>query len=92
MPQLLAPQKRAVDKNTAYECGFEPFIYTSEPVETHFIVVAILFVIFDLEVITLVPLSVGLQGGGYTGFLAVYGFCCILVLGLFYEWVSGALS
>lgn len=92
VPVILGPKKRAVDKNTAYECGFEPFIYSSEPVENHFIIVAILFVIFDLEVVMLVPYATSVTGDGYVGFLTVFGFGILLVLGLFYEWIRGALS
>lgn len=85
VPKLLAPQKRAVDKNTAYECGFEPFIYNDEPVENHFITVAILFVIFDLEVVLLVPYATNVTGEGFVGYYTLYAFMLILVGGLFYE-------
>lgn len=92
VPLLCAPYKRAVDKNTAYECGFEPFIYGKEPAENHFIVVAILFVIFDLEVLLLVPFAANITNSGYIGFFTAFFFALFLVVGLFYEWVRGALS
>lgn len=85
IPALLAPKKRAVDKNTAYECGFEPFIYGKEPTENHFIIVALLFVIFDLEVLLLVPFATNITNNGYVGFFTALCFAGFLVFGLFYE-------
>lgn len=55
LPNVLAPKKLNIAKNQAYECGFDPFFLEESVIEIHFIIVALLFVIFDLEIVFLVP-------------------------------------
>lgn len=55
LPKLLSPKAFSIEKLSAYECGFEPFVSVREAFESHFVVVAILFIIFDLEMIFIFP-------------------------------------
>lgn len=63
LPFLLAPNAFFVERLSAYECGFDPFVSSKEVFESHFIVVAILFIVFDLEIIFLLPWVIS---GGFT--------------------------
>jgi NADH:ubiquinone oxidoreductase subunit 3 (subunit A) len=56
LPKLASPKELDIEKGSVYECGFEPFHISAEGIEIHFLVVALLFIIFDLEIIFLVPL------------------------------------
>lgn len=86
LPYLLGPSIVAVDKNTAYECGFEPFIEdANEQTENHFIIVAILFVVFDLEVVMLVPFAPSILANGEDGLFLLFDFVVLLIVGLYYE-------
>ena len=87
---MLAPLISAVsnpdsEKNSASDCGFEPF-------DIRFYLVAILFVIFDLEVAFLFPWAVGFQHLGSLGFWSMMLFLLILTIGFLYEWKKGALE
>ncbi len=93
LPAILAPSSFSIERLSAYECGFEPFIPPREVFESHFIVVAILFIIFDLEIIFLLPWAAsGGTLGGVSGFWSVFVFLWVLVLGLVYEWRRGGMA
>ena len=80
------------EKISAYECGFEPFEDTKNKVDVRFYIVAILFLIFDIEVIYLFPWAIALTKIGYQGFWAMMIFLIILILGFIYEIYMNALD
>ena len=89
---LLAPYKPDSDKNSPYECGFEAFEDSRMRFDVRYYLVAILFIIFDLEIAFLFPWAVVLESIGLFGFLAMMVFLGILVVGFIYEWKKGALE
>lgn len=89
---LAARQKPDSEKLSTYECGFEPFDDTRRRFDVRFYLVAILFIIFDLEVAFLFPWAVALGGIGWLGFLSMMGFLSLLTVGFVYEWRKGALD
>jgi NADH-quinone oxidoreductase subunit A len=89
---LVARQKPYADKVSAYECGFEPFDDARRRFDVRFYLVAILFIIFDLEVAFLFPWAVALKDIGWFGFLSMVGFLAVLTVGFVYEWCKGALD
>ncbi len=89
---ILGPHKPNPAKNASYECGFEPFADARMPFDVRFYLVAILFIIFDLETAFLFPWAVSLRDIGSFGFYAMLIFLSILVVGFIYEWKKGALE
>src|SRR5277367_6838869 len=89
---LLARQKPYPDKLAAYECGFDAFDDARRRFDVRYYLVAILFIIFDLEVAFLFPWAVSLKGIGVFGFLSMVGFLGVLTVGFVYEWCKGALE
>ncbi len=89
---LLGPNKPDSEKLTPYECGFEAFEDARMKFDVRFYLVAILFIIFDLEIAFLFPWAVVLRDIGMFGFLAMVLFLAILVIGFIYEWKKGALQ
>ena len=89
---LVARQKPYSEKLSAYECGFEPFDDARGKFDVRFYLVAILFIIFDLEVALLFPWAISLQEIGVFGFWSMLVFLSILTLGFVYEWKKGALE
>ncbi len=89
---LIARQKPYAEKLTAYECGFEAFDDARRRFDVRFYLVAILFIIFDLEVAFLFPWAVSLADIGVFGFLSMLGFLGVLTVGFIYEWCKGALE
>src|SRR6201996_3778156 len=89
---LLAQQKPDSEKSSAYECGFEAFADARTKFDVRFYLVAILFIIFDLEVAFLFPWAVSLKDIGWFGFLSMIGFLAVLTIGFVYEWCKGALD
>ena len=89
---LAARQKPYAEKLSAYECGFEPFDDARRRFDVRFYLVAILFIIFDLEVAFLFPWAVSLGEIGVFGFLSMVGFLAVLTVGFIYEWRKGALD
>ena len=90
--QLAAPRKPDPEKLSAYECGFEPFDDARRRFDVRYYLVAILFIIFDLEVAYLFPWAVTLGHLGLLGFLSMMGFLAVLTVGFIYEWKKGALE
>ena len=89
---IIAPQHPDVEKTSAYECGFEAFSDARHKFDVRFYLVAILFIIFDLEVAFLFPWAISLGKIGVFGFWSMMVFLAILTIGFIYEWRKGALE
>ncbi|MGD8558165.1 MAG: NADH-quinone oxidoreductase subunit A [Gammaproteobacteria bacterium] len=89
---FIAPKKPYGEKLSPYECGFEAFEDSRMKFDVRFYLVAILFIIFDLEIAFLFPWAVVLGEIGWFGFNAMAVFLGILVIGFIYEWKKGALE
>ena len=89
---LAAHQKRYPEKVSAYECGFEPFDDARRRFDVRFYLVAILFIIFDLEVSFLFPWAAAFGKVGVYGFWSMMLFLAVLTIGFIYEWKKGALE
>ena len=88
----LSPKNPDPEKLSAYECGFEPFNDSRMEFDIRFYLVAILFIIFDLEIAFLFPWAITLGNIGYYGFFSMMLFLFILTIGFIYEWKKGALD
>ena len=89
---ILSPKKPDPEKLSAYECGFEPFDDSRMEFDVRFYLVAILFIIFDLEIAFLFPWAISLGGIGSLGFWSMMFFLSVLTIGFIYEWKKGALE
>ena len=89
---ILSPKNPDPEKLSAYECGFEPFQDSRMEFDVRFYLVAILFIIFDLEIAFLFPWAVSLDVIGGFGLVAMAIFLAVLVVGFIYEWKKGALE
>ena len=89
---LLSPNRPDKAKLSPYECGFEAFEDSRMKFDVRYYLVAILFIIFDLEIAFLFPWAVALNEIGMAGFVAMMVFLGILVVGFIYEWKKGALE
>ncbi len=92
VPWVVAPSNPDPEKLSAYECGFNPFDDARIKFDVRFYLVAILFIIFDLEVAFLFPWAVSLGEIGVFGFWSMMVFLGILTIGFIYEWKKGALE
>ena len=90
--RVLGPHRPDKAKLSPYECGFEAFEDTRMKFDVRYYLVAILFILFDLEIAFLFPWAVTLHEVGVAGFVAVVIFLAILVVGFAYEWKKGALD
>ena len=90
--RVLAPYRPDSEKLSTYECGFEAFEDTRMKFDVRYYLVAILFIIFDLEIAFLFPWAIVLEEIGVFGFLSMMLFLGILVVGFIYEWMKGALE
>lgn len=86
------PKRPDNEKLSSYECGFEPFEEPRRRFDVRFYLVAILFIIFDLEIAFLFPWSISLSEVGVFGFWSMIVFLGILTVGFAYEWKKGALD
>ena len=91
-PFLVAYKSPDPEKLSAYECGFNAFDDARMKFDVRFYLVAILFIIFDLEVAFLFPWAVSLKDTGLFGFLSMVVFLGVLTVGFIYEWKKGALE
>lgn len=89
---ILGPRRPDSEKLSPYECGFEAFEDSRMKFDVRYYLVAILFIIFDLEIAFLFPWGIALTEIGMFGFLAMVLFLGILVIGFIYEWKKGALQ
>ncbi len=92
VPFVIAPSNPDPEKLSAYECGFEAFDDSRMRFDVKFYLVAILFIIFDLEVAFLFPWAVSLGDVGLFGFWSMMVFLGVLTIGFIYEWKKGALE
>jgi NADH-quinone oxidoreductase subunit A len=90
--RLVSPNKPDPEKLSPYECGFEAFEDARMKFDVRYYLVAILFILFDLEIAFLFPWAVVLPDIGFFGFAAMMVFLAILVVGFIYEWKKGALE
>lgn len=90
--KLLGPSRPDQEKNSPYECGFEAFEDSRMKFDVRYYLVAILFIIFDLEIAFLFPWAVALDQIGHFGLFAMAVFLGVLVIGFIYEWKKGALE
>ena len=89
---IIARQNPDPEKVSPYECGFEPFGDARKQFDVRFYLVAILFIIFDLEVAFLFPWAISLGELGAFGFWSMFVFLAVLTIGFVYEWKKGALE
>jgi NADH-quinone oxidoreductase subunit A len=90
--RLVAPHRPDAAKLSPYECGFEAFEDARMKFDVRYYLVAILFILFDLEIAFLFPWAIVLQEIGFFGFMAMMVFLGILIIGFIYEWKKGALE
>jgi NADH-quinone oxidoreductase subunit A len=90
--KLLGPSRPDAEKNSPYECGFEAFEDSRMKFDVRYYLVAILFIIFDLEIAFLFPWAIVLDQIGNFGLFAMGIFLGVLVIGFIYEWKKGALE
>lgn len=89
---FLSVQKLDVEKTSVYECGFDPYEDSRNIFDIRFYIVAILFVVFDLEAMFLFPWAVSLPYAGSMGFWSMFDFLLELTIGFVYVWKVGALE
>ena len=89
---ILSPKNPDPEKLSAYECGFEAFDNSRMEFDVRFYLVAILFIIFDLEIAFLFPWAISLGNIGALGFWSMMIFLSVLTVGFIYEWKKGALE
>jgi NADH-quinone oxidoreductase subunit A len=89
---VLGEHRPDAAKNSPYECGFEAFESARMQFDVRYYLVAILFILFDLEIAFLFPWAVVLKDLGMVGFADMFVFLLILVVGFIYEWKKGALE
>ncbi len=92
LSRLVGVHRPDSEKLSPYECGFEAFEDARMKFDVRYYLVAILFILFDLEIAFLFPWAVVLQEIGFFGFMAMMVFLGILVVGFIYEWKKGALE
>jgi NADH-quinone oxidoreductase subunit A len=92
MSLLLGTHQPNAEKLSPYECGFEAFEDARMKFDVRYYLVAILFILFDLEIAFLFPWAVSLKEIGLVGFVSMMVFLAILVVGFVYEWMKGALE
>jgi NADH-quinone oxidoreductase subunit A len=90
--KLLAPSRPDPEKLSPYECGFEAFEDARMKFDVRYYLVAILFILFDLEIAFLFPWATVINDIGLAGFVSMMVFLTILVVGFAYEWLKGALE
>jgi NADH-quinone oxidoreductase subunit A len=90
--RIMGPKRPDPAKNSPYECGFPAFDDARLPFDVRYYLVAILFIIFDLETAFLVPWAVVFRQLGWFGMMAMGVFLGLLIIGFIYEWKKGALE
>jgi NADH-quinone oxidoreductase subunit A len=90
--KLLGPSRPNAEKNSPYECGFEAFEDSRMKFDVRYYLVAILFIIFDLEIAFMFPWAIVLDEIGHFGLAAMAVFLGVLVIGFIFEWKKGALE
>ncbi|UOF94131.1 MAG: NADH-quinone oxidoreductase subunit A [Bordetella sp.] len=89
---LISPRQKFSKKYLPYECGFDAFGDARMQVDIRYYLVAVLFILFDLEIAFLFPWAIAQESIGLNGFFAITVFLAILAIGFIYEWKKGALD
>lgn len=92
LPFITAKFRPSDAKNSVYECGITPIGDSKQPFDVKFFIIAILFIIFDLEIILLLPFAISITGYSLTAFTSVMVFIAILGIGLLYEYRNKVLD
>ncbi len=92
LARFFAPFRLEAEKLSAYECGFEPFTSSRIRFDVTFSVIAILYLIFDLEIVVLIPWVITCSKVGIFGYTTVLVFLLLLMVGFIFEWLRGALN
>ncbi len=92
LPFFLAPQASDNEKLSSYECGFEPFEDARLKFDIHFYIIAILFIIFDIEILFFFPWALSVKYIGFIGYISFCIFLILITLGFYYEWMKKALD
>ncbi len=92
LSKIIAPSNPSAEKSSTYECGIEPLGDANTPQSMHFYVIAILFVIFDVETLFLFPWAISYDLLGIFGLIEMIIFIVILLVGFIYAWKKGALD
>ena len=92
LSRLLVSRNVQVDKVQGYECGFQPFSSVLTEFDVQFYIVALLFLLFDVELMLLFPWSVIFMSIPFVSFCIFYIFMIILIIGMIYEWIRGGLE
>ncbi len=90
--ELVGPKRPTEEKQSTYESGMEPVRSARERFSVKFYLVAMMFIVFDIEVVFLYPWAVSFRSLGVQGFITMFVFICILLVGYFYIWRKGALE
>jgi NADH-quinone oxidoreductase subunit A len=80
------------EKYSSYECGFEPFSDARSFFDVHFYTIGLLFIIFDLEIVFLIPIIVDISNLSFLGYINLLIFLIIILIGFYYEWSIGLLN
>lgn len=80
------------EKHSAYECGFEPFGDARSFFDIHFYTIGLLFIIFDLEIVFLIPFAINIESTSFAAYLNFFIFMALLLAGFYYEWALGLLN
>lgn len=89
---FLILRNTTIEKNSTYECGFQPFSDSRVPFDIHFYLVGLLFLLFDLEILFLVPWIFVIDLMQFINYIVLFIFLIILTIGFIYEWKKGALD
>ncbi|NBT61997.1 MAG: NADH-quinone oxidoreductase subunit A [Planctomycetia bacterium] len=92
LSKIIAKSQPYQEKNAPYECGFEPVGTAPRNFNVKFYLIAILFVIFDLEIALLFPWALNVRALGVVGYVSAMVFLLIVTFGFIYEWKNGALD
>ncbi len=92
LTSILGPKKPSAVKSEPFECGVEPFDQPKKQFSIKFYLIAMLFILFDVEIVWLFPWAVVLKTLGVSGILGMFSFMAVLVLGFVYAWKKGALE
>lgn len=83
---IIASQNMDLEKTSGYECGFDPFSDARNPFYIQFYIIALLFIVFDVEVILFVPFIASIKYIGFTGYYSMMMFILLLIISLYHEW------
>jgi len=92
LSSMLSPNITSFEKHSAYECGFEPFGNAKKIIDIQFYIIAVLFLIFDLEIVLLFPWIYYINFYTFFHYLIMIFFISLLTLGFIYEWKKGVLD